>query len=166
MFRFFAIFIALTVALFAAELTPPGKRFVVDPWTQQLAQVVAAVMQVIDSNVIAAGRTLLDRRSGQGVSIEAGCNGIEAIILIIAAMVAFRAPWKHRIVGIVVGAAAVQLLNVVRIISLYYLAAHYPSAFEWTHLYLWQVLIMVDVLIVWLAWLRWISRRPGVHEAA
>ena len=30
------------------------------------------------------------------------------------------------------------------------------SAFEWAHLYVWQTLIMVDVLVVWLLWLRWI----------
>jgi hypothetical protein len=31
-------------------------------------------------------------------------------------------------------------------------------AFEFAHLYLWQALIMLDVLLAWLVWLRWITR--------
>jgi hypothetical protein len=27
-------------------------------------------------------------------------------------------------------------------------------AFEWFHLYLWQALIILDALVVWLIWLR------------
>jgi hypothetical protein len=32
------------------------------------------------------------------------------------------------------------------------------TAFEWAHLYIWQALIMLDVLIVWLIWVRRINR--------
>lgn len=30
--------------------------------------------------------------------------------------------------------------------------------FEFAHLYLWQALIMIDVLAVWLAWVRYATR--------
>jgi hypothetical protein len=30
--------------------------------------------------------------------------------------------------------------------------------FEWAHLYVWQALIMLDVLIVWLVWIRTLPR--------
>ena len=50
--------------------------------------------------------------------------------------------------GIVAGLAAVQALNVVRVVSLFYLGQWDTSAFEWAHLYLWQALIMLDVLPV------------------
>jgi exosortase/archaeosortase family protein len=52
----------------------------------------------------------------------------------------------------------VQGLNVVRIISLFYLGQWNMTAFEWAHLYIWQALIMLDVLIVWLIWVRRINR--------
>jgi hypothetical protein len=28
------------------------------------------------------------------------------------------------------------------------------KVFEWAHLYVWQALIMLDVLVVWLIWVR------------
>lgn len=155
MARFLAIFLALALTLFAAELTPPMQRWVVDPWTETVARVAAGLLTFFDASVVASGRMLLDRWTGRGVSIEAGCNGLEAMILLAAAVIAFPAPWGKRVGGIAVGGAAVQVLNLVRIVSLYYLSRWNAVAFEWAHLYLWQPLIMVDVLVVWLLWLRW-----------
>lgn len=109
---------------------------------------------LFDSNVIAYGKILQSTSNGFAVSIEAGCNGIEAAIVLIAAMLAFPAPWKHRVIGILSGLLAVQLLNVVRVISLFYLGQWSLEVFNWAHLYLWQALIMLDVLIVWLVWIR------------
>ena len=39
-------------------------------------------------------------------------------------------------------------------ISLFYLGQWNLDVFEWAHLYVWQALIMLDVLIVWLVWVR------------
>ena len=33
--------------------------------------------------------------------------------------------------------------------------------FEFAHLYLWQALIMLDVLVVWLLWIRWVGRQAA-----
>jgi exosortase H (IPTLxxWG-CTERM-specific) len=97
------------------------------------------------------------------VSIMPGCNGVEACIILVAAMVAYRAPWKDRLIGIVLGCVAVQVLNVARIISLFYLNTWNREVFEWAHLYVWGALIMLDVVIVWLFWVRTLQRRDPVH---
>src|SRR5438309_1841866 len=157
--RFLASFVAILVILFGLELTPPLQSAVVAPWTAGLARVSAAIAAAFDPNVVTLGKVLRSTTNGFAISIEAGCNGIEAAILLIAAMLAFPAPWKHRVVGIVAGLAAVQLLNVVRVISLFYLGQWNLGAFEWAHLYLWQALIMLDVLVVWLLWLRTLPAR-------
>ncbi|CAN5182543.1 hypothetical protein BH11PSE11_BH11PSE11_19280 [soil metagenome] len=154
MLRFFLLFVVILIALFAAELTPPIQRLIVLPWTEMLAHLCAAVITLFDANVTAVGKVLRSTTNGFAVSIEAGCNGIEAAIILIAAMLAFPAPWKHRVLGILAGLLAVQILNVVRVISLFYLGQWSMKVFEWAHLYLWQALIMLDVLIVWLVWIR------------
>ncbi|MGE0356047.1 MAG: exosortase H [Burkholderiales bacterium] len=154
MVRFFVAFVAILVALFAAELTPPVQGAVVLPWTEALASASAGLITLFDPRVAAYGKILLNPTNGFAISIEAGCNGIEAAIILIAAMLAFPAPWKHRVVGILAGLSAVQALNVVRVISLFYLGQWNMGFFEWAHLYLWQALIMLDVLVVWLVWIR------------
>ena len=162
--RFALAFAAIAIVLFAAELSRPVQDAVVAPWTALLARASAALITLFDSNVIAHGRVLQSTRNGFAVSIEAGCNGVEAALVLVAAILAFRASWRARAVGILAGLVAVQLLNVVRVVTLFYLGQWSASAFEWAHLYVWQTLIMVDVLVVWLLWLRWI--RPADAQPA
>jgi exosortase H (IPTLxxWG-CTERM-specific) len=154
MLRFGILFTVLVVALFAAELTPPGQRFVVDPWTALVARVATATMGTFDHDVVAVGPTITQRANGFGVTILAGCNGIEAMIVLAAAILAYPASLKHRLAGLAVGIVAIQALNLVRIVSLFYIGQWNRDVFEWAHLYAWQVLIMLDALIVWLLWLR------------
>jgi len=162
MTRFLVTFAALTVALLAAELTPPLQEAVVIPWTDLLARTSVALVTLVDPHVSAFGKIIRSTSNGFAISIEAGCNGVEAAIILIAAMLAFPAPWKHRAIGILAGLLAVQALNVVRVISLFYLGQWSARAFEWAHLYVWQGLIMLDVLIVWLLWIRTLPRASRV----
>ena len=159
MLRFLAIFVLVLLALFLAELTPPVQRMIVVPWTSLLASASAFLVRMIDPSVLSYGNVLQNMRSGSGISIEAGCNGVEACIMLAAAVCAYPATLRLRMAGLLVGSAAIQLLNLVRIISLFYLAQWSVPAFEFAHLYLWQALIMLDVLVVWLVWLRWVTRR-------
>jgi exosortase H (IPTLxxWG-CTERM-specific) len=166
MTRFAILFFVIVTALFAAELTRPAQTALVIPWTEGLARVSAGLVTVIDPQVVSSGRVLQSTRNGFAVSIEAGCNGIEAALILIGAMLAFPAPWKHRLIGIAAGLVAVQVLNVVRVVSLFYLGQWNVAAFEWAHLYLWQALIMLDVLVVWLIWIRTLPQGPGPQAHA
>ena len=156
MLRFFVFFALVLIALFAAELLPLVQQGLIQPWTAILASSSAALVQAFDSSVIAEGIVLRSARNGFGVAILAGCNGVEASLILIAGMLAFSAPWRQKFIGIGLGLFAVQGLNLVRIISLFYLGQWRADVFEFSHLYLWQALIMLDVLVVWLVWIRWL----------
>ena len=156
MWRFALLFASLLILLFTLELLPPGQLWVVQPFTAAIADISAWLIQLLDPGVAAEGRVLRDTDSGFAVSIEAGCNGVEATIVLVSAMLAFPAGWGSRLIGILSGFIAVQLMNLLRIISLFYLGQWSLAAFEWAHLYIWQSLIIIDVLIVFLIWLRYL----------
>jgi len=158
MLRFFLLFVLLLAMLFGLELTPWAQDWLVVPWTSALASISTWIVTLFDGNVVAAGKVMRSNTNGFAVSIEAGCNGVEATLVLLAAMLAFPAPWKHKVVGLVVGILAVQLLNILRVISLFYLGQWNYDVFEWAHLYVWQALIMLDVLVVWLIWVRRVPR--------
>jgi exosortase H (IPTLxxWG-CTERM-specific) len=160
MIRFFVVFVALQALLFGLELTPWAQQHFVVPWTNTLARVSTWLVTVFDPNVMAIGKIMRSTTNGFAVSIEAGCNGVEATIVLLAAILAFPAPWKNKLVGLAAGIVAVQGLNVVRVISLFYIGQWDRQWFEWAHLYVWQALIMLDVLIVWLVWVRTLPRVP------
>lgn len=163
MLRFFLIFSVLLVGLFTLEILQPAEKYVILPFTSGVADVSVSIVQVFDDNVLAVGNVIRDKTNGFGVRIERGCNGLEAVIILFAAIFAFPAPWRHKLVGFVVGFFAIQALNLVRIISLFYLGQWNYTAFEWFHLYLWQALIILDALVVWLIWLRKLPNKapPG-----
>jgi len=169
--RFLVLFLLIQATLFGLELTPPAQRWFVEPWTGALAQIATTIVTFFDPNVVAAGKVMQSTANGFAVSIEAGCNGVEATIVLVAAILAFPAPWRHKLAGLAAGIVAVQGLNVLRVISLFYLGQWNLDVFEWAHLYVWQALIMLDVLIVWLVWVRTLPRagdepRPPAPPAA
>ena len=163
---FFIWFLVVQATLFGLELTPWVQRWFVVPWTNTLAAVSAGIVKLFDPQVLASGKILRSASNGFAVSIEAGCNGVEATIVLVAAMLAFPAPWKRKLIGLAIGIVAVQGLNVVRVISLFYLGQWNYSVFEWAHLYVWQALIMLDVLIVWLLWVRTLPHSPSAVSTA
>ncbi|MBK9117144.1 MAG: exosortase H [Betaproteobacteria bacterium] len=158
MARFFVVFLLLLAVLFGLELTPWAQAWVVVPWTNALASISTSIVTLFDAGVVASGKVIRSVDNGFAVSIEAGCNGVEATIVLLAAILAFPAPWRYKAIGIAIGVVAVQLLNVVRVISLFYIGQWNREAFEWAHQYVWQALIMLDVLIVWLIWVRRVPR--------
>ena len=165
MVRFFLTFLVVLAVLFGFELTPWAQDWFVRPWTDALAAISADIVRWFDPQVIAHGNILRSSRNGFAVAIEAGCNGVEATIVLVAAVLAFPAPWWRKLVGLAVGILAVQGLNIVRVISLFYLGQWNFDAFEFAHRYVWQALIMLDVLILWLLWVRTLPRGPALASA-
>ncbi len=157
--RFFIVFIALQLLFFGIELLQPVQTHVVLPVTTAIARACAILVGWMDPSVSSQGKVLMDVRSGFGVSIEPGCNGIEACIVLLAAILAFPASWRHKLIGIAAGLVVVQFFNVVRIVSLFYLGQWDMDWFRFAHEYLWQGLIMLDVLVVFMVWARRFPQR-------
>lgn len=164
MLRFIVLFLVFLLVLFTAELMQPVERHVILPFTSALADVCVWLITLFDANVIASGNTIRSATNGFAISIERGCNGVEAIIILVSAVLAFPSPWKHKLAGIGVGFLAIQALNLVRIISLYYMGQWSRLWFDWFHLYLWQALIILDALIVFLVWLRYLPQPDRDNE--
>lgn len=158
MLKYSSYFFFILVVLFGIEMLNPVQQHVILPFTSFIAEVCASILIPFDSNVIAYGKILQSSVTGFAVSIEPGCNGIEAAIMLIAAVVAFPATIRQKISAITIGFFAIQVANILRIISLFYLGQWNMDVFQWAHLYLWPVLIMVDVLAVFLIWLRVINK--------
>jgi|TARA_B110000495_G_scaffold48540_1_gene40527 exosortase H (IPTLxxWG-CTERM-specific) len=166
MLRFVTTFLLILIALFTLEMLNPVQEHVITPFTSLLAHLSAVLILPFDNSVIAYGKVLQFKDSGFAVSIEAGCNGVEATIVLIAAICAFPASWRARLIAISLGFLAIQVLNIVRIISLFYLGNWNLEYFSWIHLYLWPALIMLDVLVVFIFYLRYLSKQTQPLETA
>lgn len=156
------VFILVLLTLFTLELLDPVQGWVIQPFTQGLAAVSAFLVQAFDSTATSEGIILRSLSNDVAVAIQPGCNGVEAMICLTAAILAYRATWIERFIGLLIGYLAIQAMNITRIISLFYLLQWNQQWFEWFHLYVWQALIFLDVLIAFVLWIRWLpSRKTG-----
>ena len=119
--RFVVLFGLLLLGLFSLELWQPVQDLFIQPFTRGLATVSAGLITPFDHSVIAEGKVLRFEDTGFAVSIESGCNGVEAMIVLLAALLAYPAPWRAKGAAITVGFVAIQVLNLARIVSLLYL---------------------------------------------
>ncbi|MCB1764991.1 MAG: exosortase H [Candidatus Competibacteraceae bacterium] len=101
------IFALVLLGLFTIELMGPVQTHVIQPLTTAIAHVSAMVLQIFDPSVEAQGMVLRDTATGAAVNIQPGCNGVEALICVIAAMVATPASWKYRLISAGLGFAAI-----------------------------------------------------------
>jgi exosortase H (IPTLxxWG-CTERM-specific) len=160
-YRFVAIFLVCLSLLFTLDILTPVQEHVIVPFTGGVAHVSVWLMRLFDHSVMSQQNDIVNTATGSGIKIVAGCNGVEAVLILVSAILAFPSPWKHKLIGIALGFVAIQTLNLVRIVSLYYLHEWNQVWFEWFHLYLWQALIILDALIFWLIWLRYLPREPA-----
>ena len=166
MLRFITLFLLYLGILFALELMQPVDQYVILPFTAAIAKLSVGIVSLFDAHAVAYGKILQSTSNNFAISIERGCNGVEAVIILVSAMLAFPAPWKNRLIGIGLGFVAIQALNLVRIISLFYLGQWNRTWFDWFHLYLWQALIVLDALVAFLIWLRYLPRREPLPATA
>lgn len=144
--KFFAVLIG---AYLLIAWNPVNDRAIV-PLTAGIAKVSGSILQAIGENVRVAGTTITSPRFG--VNINNGCNGVEAMLILLASIVAFPASMKARAVGLLLGAVVVQVLNFIRIITLYLLGAYQPRLFDLFHTAVWQIVIILAAIGFFLVW--------------
>ncbi len=186
---FLVIFSLLAIAIFAFHFQSAIYEATTEPWTRLLAAISAKLITVFDDGVWSEGVQILtdpatNSENFPGVQIVAGCNGIEAWLVLVAAIMAFppysylKLRWillgmaviiffplywdawlwklltallfvfatqiyspigRQKLIGVLLGFLAVQVLNIGR----------------------WQALIILDAFIVFLIWL---SKLPSTED--
>lgn len=100
------------------------------------------------------------------VDIQHGCDAIEPSALFVAAVLAFPAPLRSKLPGVLIGTLALSLINFIRIVSLFYAGIYWPSAFQTIHVDVWQPVFILLSLTFWVMWAWWATRdrakRPNV----
>jgi exosortase/archaeosortase family protein len=100
------------------------------------------------------------------LEIAKSCDAVECHILLLSALFAVPAPARRKLFAAVVAALALAGLNVVRIVSLYYVGLAWHAAFGIFHAVAWPL-----AMIAFAAWLfhvstRWLQRAPNLIHAA
>ncbi len=102
------------------------------------------------------------RLGGFAIAIRRGCDAIEPAWFFGAAVLAFPAALSRKLPGIVVGSAAILLLNLARIVTLFFIGLKIPGLFAIAHLEIWPAAFILAAILLWAGWIRWAKGRgPG-----
>ena len=118
------------------------------------ARLSAAVLRLFGDDASASGQSLASSR--YSLSIREGCDAIQASAFFVFAVLAFPSVvsrWS-RLPPLLLGTALLLVINLIRIVSLYYTGVYFPSAFETVHIDVWQTLFVFLPLVFWMIWLR------------
>jgi len=87
------------------------------------------------------------------IRIAQGCEGIEGILLITAALCAFNIRIREKIGGILVGSVVLYMANLVRVVVLYYTLKYRSDLFDLAHVYVGQTFIIFVGILFFMAWI-------------
>jgi exosortase/archaeosortase family protein len=93
------------------------------------------------------------------IAIRRGCDAVEPTWLLCAAILAFPGPWRHKLAGMFAGIVVLQLLNLVRIVTLYWIGSHFPAFFASAHLEIWPAVFIIVAILLFAGWKGWAIER-------
>jgi exosortase family protein XrtF len=101
-------------------------------------------------------RLLLDDHSV--LSIYEGCNGLNVMIIFVAFLAAYSGNMKRLLWFVPFGLLMIHLMNLTRIVLLFFVAEYYEGYLYFTHKYLFTAVIYVGILILWYWWITKLSK--------
>jgi exosortase H (IPTLxxWG-CTERM-specific) len=152
-------FVVFLVVFYLIVASHPVNDAVIVPFTGWIATASAKILNAIGEPVTVVGTEI--RSAGFGVNIENGCNGVETALLLAAAVLAFPAGWRQRLTGFLLGFVAIQILNLVRVVSLVWIGRHRPAFFDSSHTVIWQSAVVLFGVLLFLLWASRQTRRAA-----
>lgn len=123
---------------------------VIEPFTAGIARTSGAVLRGLGQPVTMQGTVIRSPRFA--VNIRNGCNGVEAMLIFLAAVLAFPASWKSRLMGLGLGILAIQAVNLVRVVALFLTGVYFPRIFDTSHTVIWQTVVILFGVLLWIFW--------------
>lgn len=115
-----------------------------------IASMVGYCLNVIGFPVKVSTTTI--QMQGFAYRIIYHCSGLFLMIIYSAAVVAFPATIKEKIIGLLFGNPILFFTNVLRLVMLGIVGSRWPQYFEASHEYLWQGIFIIFVIFLWLIW--------------
>ena len=85
--------------------------------------------------------------SGVIMEIRRGCDGVEAWLLLVTALLVVPDPWRRRLRGLLLGTLLIFTLNLLRIVTMFHIVHSYPEWFDLAHGLIWQSIMVLSAAI-------------------
>jgi exosortase/archaeosortase family protein len=123
-----------------------------EPFLSLLATLVGGPLNLTGAAVVVSGRVILVP-GAFGIDIGSECSGISHLLLFCSAVLAYPSTFRSRMLGVLLGAAAVSMVNLVRLTTLLWACVHAQRYFDFIHSYVWGFLGYLGIVLLWFLWM-------------
>jgi exosortase H (IPTLxxWG-CTERM-specific) len=158
MIRFLTIFLLLfLIGMALLNLVIPPTFW--QPLSLHLASVSGGIIHLFDPDVLVIGTVLRLPNGGFALEVTEACNAMEFTLILICAMIAWPTPaWRYKLLGVLLAIFALQVMNVVRLVTLLYIGQWWPEQFTWIHEHFWPLFFSVDIILFYSSWIWFTSK--------
>ena len=149
--KIYLLFGVVLLAFFTITMIKPVYFGVILPFNNFLAWSSRQALHLFGSGQVTGSGAIISQ-PGFAIDIAEGCNGIYALAIVVAGIVAFPAPWRPKLTGLSLAVILIMVLNYVRIITLWYAGAAESFIFDTMHLYVWEFIIIALGGAFWYFW--------------
>src|SRR5438105_2342987 len=145
-------FVALLIVFEVPLLLEPVDRYVVRPLSAWIAAAAGGVLATLSPHIVVNGTIIASPCFS--VNIQNGCNGLETVLFLLAAVLAFPASTAQKTIASALGIVLIQAINLIRVVTLYLVGCHRPEWFASFHLAIWQTIVFATAVLFFAAWSR------------
>lgn len=156
-------FAGLMLLFYACWISPFFQTQIVENVAKFYASASGSIIKLFNYPVLIVGDTL--GYSNFSISIKNGCDAIEATAILLCGILVYPSKWKYKGIGLLVGLVILVIINLVRIISLFFNGIYIPSIFELMHTGVWQVLFIIFPVVIIFRWIKWINEQQNFIPA-
>lgn len=143
-----ALFVALN-RTFAQFWSDTLMHWVIDVGTVRPAAWIAAKLEN-NRSIVADGTHL--RAPDGAINVLYGCEGTDVLMVLAAALLVAPIPWSRRLLGLVVGAVLIFVLNQLRVLALFYAFRRHLSWFGDLHGLVAPLVVIAGTIFFFLWW--------------
>ncbi len=100
------------------------------------------------------GTSMVKIQGFSGVNIGNYCLAVELMVLYVALVATYPAPWGFKLGVILGGLAGIHLINMLRVAALNLMTVHLPEYADFNHHFTFRIVVFVVILAIYAAFVR------------
>ena len=151
--RFVLVFGVLVLAINVLLLARVKESPVIMRFLAWNADAAGVVLRVLGEETVVNDRSVTGRR--YSLEVAHGCDAVQPTALFLSAVLATPVVVRRKLIGVAAGIAILLTINLVRIVSLYYVGVFIPRFFHVVHVEIWGAVFIFLSIALWLVWALW-----------
>ncbi|MGA8849489.1 MAG: archaeosortase/exosortase family protein [Dehalococcoidia bacterium] len=121
------------------------------------ARATGAILNIFGASVQVDGTLISSPDYSMRIVTE--CTALVPMAIVVCAVLAYPCTAKQKAIGAALGIVGLFILNLVRTVSLFFIGGHFSTNFFNTaHFLIWQPVMIVLAIVLWLFWAEKIAR--------